>query len=326
MTYERGNGQQNMIQATSRRTVTPAARHACPAADYNTSQLVTKLRSRGSANAPHLRAPSSDLMQDAYKNMPQKNARQAANVHEMSHVLDNKYSPYSDVNVTAVKKAQAQRTNAQKQNVQPQNVRNASQANGRAKAGQSRLSAPSDRNRQMPARAMQRSERERNSAPTRASASARQIAPREVKFSRPAPSTQLAESGPREVAFKSVPFPKLVFMILMFAVIIFLMIHSVVQNFEYQNEIAELETKLDALNKQADSLRLDLEKRDDLAEIERRAEEIGMIKSNSIEEKYISLGNSDIIENFGTDNDEYGSFTTMLSAVSRRLSKFFSGQ
>lgn len=115
-------------------------------------------------------------------------------------------------------------------------------------------------------------------------------------------------------------------MILMFAVIVFLMIHSVVQNFEYQNEIAELQTKLDTLNKQADSLRLDLEKRDDLAEIERRAEEIGMIKSNSIEEKYISLGNSDIIENFGTDKDEYGSFTTMLSAVSRRLSKFFSGQ
>lgn len=325
MTYERGNGQQNMIQATSRRTVTPAARHACPAADYNTSQLVTKLRSRGSANAPHLRAPSSDLMQDAYKNMPQKNSRQAANVHEMSPVLDNKYSPYSDVNVTAVKKAQAQRANAQKQNVQ-QNIRNASQANGHAKTAQPRASAPSDRNRQPQTSAVQRQERERKAAPTRATGASRQPAPREVKFRHTAPSAQLAESGPREVAFKSVPFPKLVFMILMFAVIVFLMIHSVVQNFEYQNEIAELQTKLDTLNKQADSLRLDLEKRDDLAEIERRAEEIGMIKSNSIEEKYISLGNSDIIENFGTDKDEYGSFTTMLSAVSRRLSKFFSGQ
>ncbi len=327
MTYERGNGQQNMIQATSHRTVTPSARHACPAADYNTSQLVTKLRSRGSANAPHLRAPSSDLMQDAYKSMPRKNARQAANVHEMSPVLDNKYSPYSDVNVTAVKKAQAQRANAQPtQNARTQNVRNVSQANGRARPEQSRASVASDRNRQMSAETIRRSERGRNAAPTRTSASASRIAPREVKFRSPVPSTQLAESGPREVAFKSVPFPKLVFMVLMFAVIIFLMIHSVVQNFEYQNEIAELETKLDALNKQADSLRLDLEKRDDLAEIERRAEEIGMIKSNSIEEKYISLGNSDIIENFGTDKDEYGSFTTMLSAVSRRLSKFFSGQ
>lgn len=315
MTNERVNVQQNMTQATSRRAVTPAVRRECPVADYNTSQLVTKLRARGSANAPQLRAPSSDLMQNAYKTVPRKNTRQAANVQEMSPVLDSKYSPYSDVNVTAVKKAQAQRA----KNAVGSGARPAGQRQPEARPAQRR--APETK------KSAERSVSASKTYPAHRNVPAqKRPAPQQVKFRSPAQNAQLAESGPREVAFKSVPFPKLVFMVLMFAVVIFLMIHSVVQNYEYKNEIAELQTQLETLNKQADSLRLGLEERDDLAEIERRAEEIGMIKSNSIEEKYISLANSDVIEKFGTENEDYGSFTTMLSAVSRRLSKFFSGQ
>lgn len=316
MTYERVNGHQNINQAASRRPVASEVRREYPGADYATTQLVTKLRARGSANAPHHRALSSDLMQDAYKNLPQRSGRQAANVRETAPVLDNKYSPYSDVNITAAKKAQSQNKTASASKTHQRPVQ--TRATGAAQQ------APRQRAAVPAARPQERVSAERKASVK--SPAARTNAPADVKFRRPAAGTQLAESGPREVALKTVPFPKLVFLILMFAIILFLMIQSVVQNFEYQREIASLQAELDSLNSRADSLRLDLEERDDLAEIERRAEEIGMIKSNSIEEKYISLEHSDIIENFGDENDDYGSFTTMLSAVSRRLSKFFDGQ
>ncbi len=303
MTYERVNGHQNMNQAKARRPVASEVRREYPGADYATTQLVTKLRSRGSANAPHHRAPSSDLMQDAYKTVP---TRPTANVREVAPTLNDKYSPYSDVNVSAARRQPQARPVQQTQVKQPQ---------ARPAAGVQR--PPHRQNTAIAA-----SERK---APVKTPVK-RAPASTEVKFRRPAAGTQIAESGPREVALKNVPFPKLVFMILMFAIIIFLMIQSVVQNFEYQREITALQAELDSLNSRAESLRLDLEERDDLAEIERRAEEIGMIKSNSIEEKYISLNHSDIIENFGTEEDDYGPVTTMLSAVSRRLSKFFDGQ
>ncbi len=299
MTYERVNGKQNMNTA-SRRPIASEVRREYPGADYATTQLVTKLRSRGSANAPHLRAPSSDLMQDAYKSVPQAH-RSAANVREASPVINNKYSPYSDVNVTAVKNAQAKMPAAETRQSAPRaQVRPNVNANTR-----STEEARAQRNVQ--------------AVPVK-----RQPAPQK-RVERTRGGAQLPESGPREVAFKSVPFPRLVFIILMFAVIIFLMIQSVVQNYEYQREITSLQTQLENLSSRSESLRLELEERDDLAEIEHRAEEIGMIKSNSIDEKYISLDHSDVIEHFGSEDDEYGSFATMLSAVSRRLSKFFSG-
>lgn len=320
MTYERVNGHQNMNQAKDRRPSASEVRREYPGADYATSQLVTKLRSRGSANAPHHRAPSSDLMKDAYKTVPQKPTRQqTANVREIGPVLNDKYSPYSDVNVTAAKNVQAHAAGTSVRTKQPQ-VRTAA---GASRPVQAQTRQPQTRSAQPQTRPTASRPQQR---PAASVAAVERKAPAAVKTRRPAAGAQLAESGPREVALKTVPFPKLVFMILMFAIIIFLMIQSVVQNFEYQREITALQAELDSLNSRAESLRLDLEERDDLAEIERRAEEIGMIKSNSIEEKYISLEHSDIIENFGTEEDDYGSFTTMLSAVSRRLSKFFDGQ
>ncbi len=306
MTYERVNGKQNMNTA-ARRPAASAARREYPGADYATTQFVTKLRSRGSANAPHARTASSDLMQNAYKIVPQRQVRpNTANVREADHVLNNKYSPYSDVNVSAAKKAQAP-----VQQRRPQNTVRSEEA--RQSAHVSRQARPASN-----IAPVKKQQAVTGVPAVKQSASA-------VKMPRPSAGTQLAESGPREVAVKRVPFPRLVLMILMFAVIIFLMIQSVVQNFEYQREITSLQAQLDNLNNRSESLRLELEERVDLAEIEHRAEEIGMIKSNSIEEKYISLKHSDIIENFGSEKDEYGSLTTMLSAVSRRLSKFFSG-
>ncbi len=305
MTYERINGQQNIGRTQARPNASASVRHY-PAADPTVAQYVTRLSARGSENAPRNRASSEDLMKDACrKTAPQAQARrQSANVREASPAINNKYSPYSDVNVkaqaSAVKAGGQVQSGAQRRPVQPQRAPQATmqRTNTASAVRQPAKKAPA---------AMQHKQTAVNSRR------------RDV-------SAPLAETGPREVALKSVPFPKLVFVILAFSLIFFLMIQSIVQNFEYQREITALQNQLESLNERADSLRLDLEERDDLAEIERRAEEIGMIKSNSIEEKYISLGHSDIIENFGEEKDDYGSLSTMLSAVSRQLSKFFGGQ
>lgn len=286
---------------------------AYPGADYATSQLVTKLRARSSESQNRTRVRSEDLMQDAYKTMPRqpsstqvKANRPAANVREVPAVMDNKYSPYSNVNVAAA-------TEAKKRAAERNSVPAARPVQRNASAG----AAVTRR----PATAVKNAARtETRPAPVKkAPASA---VPAEVKFRRFDTTGQLAESGPREVAYKRVPFPKVALMILMLSLIFFLMVHSIMRNFEYQREIEMLENELNSLNDRAEELRLELEERDDLAEIERWAEDIGMIKNAGVDEKYISLENSDVIENFVSQEEEYGAFTTMLSAVSRQLSRF----
>lgn len=311
MTYERTYGGQTPAQRDNRksnnRPSSASARRAYPGADYATSQLVTKLRARSSEGQKLNRINSAELMQDAYKTMPrqpasprtaQTNARHTTNVREVPAVIDNKYSPYSNVNVAAVNEAK-------KHEARTAPVRANSPARRPATAVKN---AASVQTRTAPVK--------KSSAP----------APAEVKFRRYDTTGQLAESGPREVAYKRVPFPKLALMILMLSLIFFLMVHSIMRNFEYQREIEMLQSELDSLSDRAEELRLELEERDDLAEIESWAEEIGMIKDASVDEKYISLENSDIIENFGGEDEEYGSFTTMLSAVSRQLSRFLGGE
>ena len=130
---------------------------------------------------------------------------------------------------------------------------------------------------------------------------------------------QLAESGPREVALKRVPFPKFMIVVaLMFIVLIF-MIQSFVSIYEYKRENAELRAQLEQLVERESQLRAALEDRIDVSEIEAWAKEIGMINGGQVDEKYIDLSGGDVIENFGGDANEFGSFSTMLSAIRQRI-------
>lgn len=294
-------------------------RRVYPGADDMTSQFVTKLRTRSAADRQSQkdRATSSALMQNAYKTVPacrpeSANAKgerraPAANVTAAPSVRDNRYSPYSTVNVKA--ENAAKKREAQSRTVTP---------------SQTRANVVSTR----PARQKQQvaAARRQESTPRAHTGTKNAPAPVQVKFRGFDASGQMAESGPREVAFKRVPFPKFIIMILLLALIFFLMVHSIMKNFEYQQQIDMLESQLSELNDRAEELRLELEERDDLAEIERLAEEIGMIKNAGVDEKYISLDNSDIIENFVSEENDYGTFTTMLSAVSRQLSRFLGGE
>ncbi len=314
--YSNGNfNSQRENRQPNRRPSAQPVRRVYPGADDMTSQFVAKLRTRSAADrqSQNNRATSSALMQDVYKTVPARHSESAnakgerrapaANVSAAPEVRDNRYSPYSNVNVNA--ENAAKRREAQN--------RTAPQPQARANVAATR---PVQQKQQVA------SARRQGSAPRVHTGAKNAPAPVEVKFRGFDTSGQMAESGPREVAFKRVPFPKFIVIILMLALVFFLMVHSIMKNFEYQQQIDMLESQLSELNDRAEELRLELEERDDLAEIERLAEEIGMIKNAGVDEKYISLDNSDIIENFVSEENDYGTFTTMLSAVSRQLSRF----
>lgn len=322
-----------------------------PGADYKTIRLVEKFHHRTAESQSLNKATSSDIMQDIYRSAPQNTSAKmpAANVNELIPGYDQKYSQYSNVNVQAVKAAQEREAMNRKSRAGStaypiqRNVAQNSHANGNVQRKNSANTAKttaasraiSNPNAARPTTKMAARNAVKNTKPStnvRQNENAKRNVPAKrsgavnVRFGSPDAMSQMAESGPREALYRKVPFPKLAIMVLMLSLIFFLMVHSIVKNFEYQREIAELESQLDTLNERATELKLELEERDDLAELERRAEEIGMIKSGKVEEKFISLDNSDIIENFGEDEKGYGSLTTMLSAVSRQLSKFLGGE
>lgn len=302
------------------RSAAPARVRVYPDADYASSQLVTKLRARKPVSGENLnRARSEDLMQNAYKTMPTKNAArraQAANVSEVAPRFNNNYSAYSSVNKAAAEEARKREAEARARSAHAARpVTSAGSAAANTRPAQSAVSkAP------VAARPMAKP------APVKKAPVAASAMVKEVKFRNSGVSEQLAESGPREVLYKRVPFPRFAVMILLIAVIFFLMVQSIMKNFEYKQEISRLESQLSDLNDRAEELRLELEERDDLAELERLAEEIGMIKDASVDEKYISLENSDVIENFTKDKEDLGPVTTMLSAVNRQLSRFLGGE
>lgn len=319
-----------------------------PGADYATTQFVDKLRHRSAESLSLSKVTSSDLMKDVYKTVPvqQMNRMPAANVNEIVPGYDAKYSQYSTVNVNAMREAKKREEVARRSvgaNGIVQNARvNNTMGNPNARrpaaspARRPAASTPRQNVNGQPKPAVKtaqpvRGENRRPAAstavaPVKRQAPVKAVEPVNVRFRSPDASGQIAESGPREALYKKIPFPKIAVVILLLSLIFFLMVHSIVKNFEYQREISDLESQIEVLNVRAAELRLELEARDDIAEIERRAEEIGMIKSGKVEEKYISLDNSEIIENFTRDEDGYGSFTTMLSAVSRQLSKFLGGE
>ena len=269
-----------------------------PGADANTAQLVNKLRNRGATNPQTMRQTSSALIEDAY--------RGAVESGQTPRQFDNNYSPYSNVNAGAAEETMRRQEEARRR-AEAKRIEAKKAASMRQNPGRS-----VDAGRKAPAQNRSMTKREKPAAPVSKS-----------ERKRRADIGQLADSGPREVAVKHVPFPKFAFLIIFMCVVLFFMVQALVHNYEQQRQIAELQKKADVLAQYAELLRSDLEARDDLAEIEERAEDIGMVKGSQVDEKYIDLSGGDVIENFGGSGEEdMGSFTTMLSAIRRRLSRF----
>lgn len=123
-----------------------------------------------------------------------------------------------------------------------------------------------------------------------------------------------------EVVVKKAPISaSLVIGILLFCAVVMMIIFSFAQISEFKKEISSLEAQKEELTVEISQLALDIDLKNDIRSIEQIAtEEIGMVKSNRVESKYISVAQGERIvlpETGDNDVAEYGIFSGMMSTV-----------
>lgn len=160
---------------------------------------------------------------------------------------------------------------------------------------------------------------------TEARKSAQRIAQRNAKEKRPTPFSFAWFKGilmgdEEEVVVKKAPVSaSLIIGIVLFCAVVMMIIFSFAQISEFKKEISSLESQKQELYAEIDQLALDIDVKNDIRQIEQIAtEEIGMVKSNRVESKYISVAEGEYIvvpEEAGNTEEDYGIFSTMMSTV-----------
>lgn len=121
-----------------------------------------------------------------------------------------------------------------------------------------------------------------------------------------------------EVKVKSTPFSKsLIVTILLAAAIVLMIIFSLSEINSFKQDITSLESQREELKGKIEQLNLDIDRKNDVRTIEQKAtQDIGMVKSNQVQSKYISLYEGDrveVVKNDGDETKDYGIFSTLLS-------------
>lgn len=100
---------------------------------------------------------------------------------------------------------------------------------------------------------------------------------------------------------------------------------SVAQIYQTTNDIADLERELTRLQNTASELELAIEEKNDIRIIEQIAtDQLGMVKEDSVQRKYISLSDGERIDLVGEEEKIADSaFGTMLSSLVSALAGFF---
>ncbi len=122
-----------------------------------------------------------------------------------------------------------------------------------------------------------------------------------------------------EVRVKSSPIPKsIVIAVILFTAIVMMILFSFSQINEFKREISGLESQRSELNTEISQLAIQLDLKNDVRVIEQTArEDIGMVRRNQVESKYINVAQGDRVEvlDDAQDNEEdFGIFTTLLSS------------
>lgn len=109
--------------------------------------------------------------------------------------------------------------------------------------------------------------------------------------------------------------------IVLCAIVVMMIIFSFAQISEFKREISGLEAQKNELNEQIQQLTLDIDLKNDVRVIEQTAtEDIGMVKSNQVQSKYITVGDGErvVVVDNKTDaaGQDLGVFSTLMSAVS----------
>ena len=101
-------------------------------------------------------------------------------------------------------------------------------------------------------------------------------------------------------------------------VMVLLIVFSIAQIYKTTDEIGDLKSQLSTLQTTAAELELKIEEKNDIRTIEKIAtEELGMVKEDSVQKKYVSLSDGehiDLIEEPEQDTTSDG-LGTMLSSI-----------
>ena len=148
------------------------------------------------------------------------------------------------------------------------------------------------------------------------------------KKAAPAPEPQIVRPEPitpsAEVRAEKKPFPKMFFVFLAFAAVIFMwLVMGMSDNYKTNREIDMLEKELAQLEETAEQLELRLEDKNDVKKIETLASErLGMVKEEYVQKEYISLSDGERIELIDNGEEETQG-GVMLSSIFSALGDFF---
>lgn len=121
------------------------------------------------------------------------------------------------------------------------------------------------------------------------------------------------------------PFPVTgVFMLILLTIMALVLLFSFTQNYELQGKISALHDDAYRLQQLQRSLEVQLEERDDIRVIEKIAvEELGMVKHDLVESRFVSVSGGDRVELAAEEAQavEAGLWSTMLSAVGQSFSR-----
>ncbi len=108
-------------------------------------------------------------------------------------------------------------------------------------------------------------------------------------------------------------------------VMIITVLFSIAQVYRTSNTIADMEKELSSLQSTASKLELAIEEKNDIRVIQQIAtEQLGMVKEDSVQRKYISLSDGERIDLIAEEAaEEEGVFGTMLSSIAALFDRIF---
>lgn len=148
-----------------------------------------------------------------------------------------------------------------------------------------------------------------------------------VRSAAAAARTAKAKAGVEEVRIARAPFPfAALITVTIFTVILLSVLYTFAQNYELSGEISALEAQRDAILAEEEALVLQLEERDDIRVIEDIAvNQIGMVKNDLVENRFVSVSGGNRVELAQPETDEEEKneniFSGMLSAIGENFEK-----
>lgn len=141
------------------------------------------------------------------------------------------------------------------------------------------------------------------------------------------PFWKLSHDGEVKVQGRSFPVGYLAMLAAVTMMIMGILV-SVSQIYETTGTIADLEDELVILQAEVDKLELAIEEKNDIRIIEQIAtDQLGMVKEDSVQRKYVSLSDGERIDLIEEDEDniDEGTLGTMLSSLAEAFAGFFEG-